>query len=201
MYLKHRPEIQTQFEIGKYLASIDDKYEHPLYRVDFLLRFSVNDVTRDIIIEYDGFEFHFENRSEIDAGNWKHFLKESDIEREHILESYGYKTIRLNKFNVGDNPADTISDAVEELLKEFDVGGDALIKQVVEDTAAAHEGLISGTYKVCRKCDQNKPKEEFANPNTSTGYGRFCQDCQGPIKKKKRKERLKIRQGHKKCPT
>lgn len=186
MYMKYRPEIQTQFEIGKYLSSINEKYNHPMYRVDFLLRFNSDRSQRDIIIEYDGFEFHFNNRPEVDAGNWRYYLKESDVEREHILESYGYKTIRLNKFNTGNDPVHTLSNLVEDALKEFDDPGDALIKEVLEDTAIAHEGLKTGDYKVCKKCDQNKPKEDFVNPNTMSGYGRYCKDCHGRIRIKKK---------------
>ena len=107
-----------------------------MYRVDFLLRFNIDGAKRDIIIEYDGFEFHFDNRAEVDAGNWRHYLTESDVEREHVLESYGYKTIRLNKFNTGDDPIETLGDLVQQVLDEFDDLGDALIKQVLEDTAA-----------------------------------------------------------------
>lgn len=192
MYMKYHPEIQTQFEIGKYLSSIDEQYNHPMYRIDFLLRFNFDSFRRDIIIEYDGFEFHFDNRSEVDAGNWRYYLKESDVEREHILESYGYKTIRLNKFNTGSDPVQTLSNLVENALKEFNDPGDALIKKVLKDTAIAHEGLKSGDYKVCKQCDQNKPKEDFANPDTMSGYGRYCKDCRRPIRRKKKlKSRLR----------
>ena len=84
-YLSYQPEIQTQFEIGKYLAELDPNYNHPKYRVDFLLRFNIDGKQRDIIIEYDGFEFHFTGGNEVDAGNWRHYLKDSDVEREHVL--------------------------------------------------------------------------------------------------------------------
>ena len=199
--MQHHPEIQTQFEIGKYLAGIDEKYKHPMYRVDFLLRFNINGSRRDIIIEYDGFEFHFDNRSEVDAGNWRYYLTEADVEREHILESYGYKTIRLNKFNTGEDPVETVGYMVQHLLDEFEDPGDALIKKVLIDTAAAHNGLISGDYKICRKCDQNKPKSDFANPGTTSGYQRFCKNCRPLTTKTKRKKKTKVKEGHKKCPT
>ena len=199
--MRHHPEIQTQFEIGKYLAGIDKKYRHPMYRVDFLLRFNIGGSRRDVIIEYDGFEYHFDNRSEVDAGNWRHYLTAGDVERELILESYGYKTIRLNKFNVGKDPVETVGFLIQQLLDEFEDPGDALIKQVIEDTAAAHEGLMSGSSKVCKKCDQTKPKSEFENPSTTSGYQRYCMECNPISKKAKKKKRSKVKDGHKKCPN
>lgn len=203
VYLRYKPEIQPQFEIGKYLSALDKNYSHPLYRVDFMLRFDIEGHQRSIIIEYDGFEFHFKEKSQVDGGNWRHFLKEDDIEREHILESYGYKTIRLNKFNVGADPVDTIDELIEEVLESFDSGGNELIKQVLEDTENATEGLALGTYKVCKKCNSNKPLSNFEKPHTSSGYGRYCNSCVTPTTKKKRKGTKKRSQSklNKRCPN
>ena len=186
-YQKHKPEIEPQFEIGKYLSALDKQYKHPMYRVDFMLRFNVNGKQRSVIVEYDGFEFHFENRSKVDAGNWRHFLKDEDVEREHILESYGYKTIRLNKFNVGEDPVDTINELLEDVLESFNSNGDELIMQVLDDTEAAHAGLLTGSFKVCKRCDQNKPLSEFEKPETISGFGTYCNSCVAPVRKKKRK--------------
>ena len=203
VYTRYQPEIQPQFEIGKYLSMLDDKYKHPMYRVDFLLRFNVDGIVRDVIIEYDGFQFHFDNRSEVDAGNWRQYLTENDVEREHILESYGYETIRLNKFNVGEDPVQTLNDMIEDVLKDFEDQGDALTKDVILATEKAHEGLLDGTYKICKKCDQNKPKTAFANPSTISGYGRYCNDCVEPRERttrRKKKHRPK-NAGQKHCPN
>jgi hypothetical protein len=46
--------------------------------------------------------------------------------------------------------------------------------------------LSSGTYRHCKKCDQNKPTSEFATSELVSGYRRYCRSCSGPIKKKKR---------------
>lgn len=202
VYVMHQPEIHTQFEISKYLAMLDPNYRHPNYRVDFLLRFDINGTHRDIIIEYDGFEFHFDNHSEVDAGNWRQYLTAKDIEREHILASYGYPTIRLNKFNTREDPIKTISDLIEEVLNNFDDKGDALTREVIANTAAAHEGLKDGTYKHCKKCDKSKPIIDFAKPETVSGYGRYCNECLKPIQRKARlKKKSKVKSGHKKCPN
>ena len=85
---------------------------------------------------------------------------------------------------------------INEILEYFDDPGDALIRKVLQDTEEAHQGLLDGSVKVCKKCNQNKPKEDFANPNTMSGYGRYCKDCTGPkTKKKKRKNSVKRADG------
>ena len=73
------------------------------------------------------------------------------------------------------------------------MGGDALIKQVVEDTAAAHEGLLEPIRFAQTKINQRRIQSKYVN-----WIWTFCHDCQGPIKKKKKeKSGSKIRQGHK----
>ena len=204
--VKHQPEIIAQFKIGEYLKSLDEKYNHPAYRVDFLLRFQIEGEQRDIIIEYDGFEFHFDNKDDVDAGNWRHYQKEDDVERERVLESYGYKTLRINRFNLGDDPIQTLSDRVEDLLDAFADPGDALIKTVLEDTAAAHEGLKTGEFRLCRRCDQNKPFAEFEDPTTKRGYRTYCAACSKSKTHKKKKISVrasinKTTAPKKKCPN
>jgi hypothetical protein len=117
------------------------------------------------------------------------------------LESYGYKTIRLNKFNIGNDQSQTISGLIRQVLSEFDEAGDNLIKQVLEDSVAAHEGILTGTYKHCKRCDQNKPKDQFERPGTTRGYGRYCNDCVAPSKstKQRKKKRNKQASGKKMC--
>ena len=78
------------FEIGKYLRQLDKTYNHPSYKVDFLLVY--NDKARTehkIIIEYDGFKEHFQNFDEVNEFNYEHYYSEEDLYREKILESYG----------------------------------------------------------------------------------------------------------------
>lgn len=174
---EYQPEIIPQFSMGDHLKSLDSGYSHPSYRVDFLLRFQVNGKQRDIILEYDGFEFHFEKFDEIDAGNWKHYLTPRDVEREKVLESYGYKTLRVNKFNIGNDPVQTLSDRIQVLLDAFAESGDALIKKVLDNTTVAHEGLKKGSVRHCKKCDQHKPFEDFKDPNTKRGFRTYCSNC------------------------
>jgi very-short-patch-repair endonuclease len=189
MYMEYKPEIVPQFELGKYLKSLDQKYSHPMYRVDFLLRFTINNKQIDIVVEYDGFEYHFNNREEVDAGNWKTYLTDKDIEREHILESYGYKVIRLNKFNIGKDPIKTISDKIEDHINQDTGTYDALTSDVIDSTKIAHNGLQNGTYKVCKKCNSSLPIEKFLDHKAKTGIGRLCNNCKSSNSRKRYKKR------------
>ena len=202
VYMEHQPEVIPQFRIGEYLKSIDDKYNHPKYRVDFLRRFVVEDRTREIIVEYDGFEYHFRNQVEVDAGNWEQYLSTEDVEREYILESYGYKILRINKFNRGDDPIQTLSDRISQILIAYADSGEGLVKDVLSSAREAHEGFKTGLLKHCKKCGGNKPKEEFASNNLISGYGRFCNACKGPeTPRKKRGKGQPAQKGTKTCPN
>ena len=89
-------EINPQFELGAYLKALNPGYDHPEYKVDFLLRLNTGAEVLQVIIEYDGFEYHFTNRGDVDALNWRSYLTPEDVESECILESYGYKMLRVN---------------------------------------------------------------------------------------------------------
>jgi very-short-patch-repair endonuclease len=48
-------------------------------------------------------------------------MMEADVERQKTLESYGYKFLRLNRFNIGDNPMVTLLQRSESLVNTPDV--------------------------------------------------------------------------------
>ena len=50
-----------------------------------------------IIIEYDGFREHFKDIDEINEFNYQDYYTDSDVYRQKVLESYGYKFLRVNK--------------------------------------------------------------------------------------------------------
>ncbi len=188
-------EILPQFEIGAYLRSLDPSYRHPAYKVDFLLRLRKDQDVLQVIVEYDGFEFHFQNRAEVDATNWRHFLNEEDIERECILESYGYKMLRINRFNIGKDPVSMLDHELKTLfgeLSEKDKGHEVVINM----QAATNEnitGLENGTHKKCSLCDLVKPKTDFYDKTLRTKYGRNCIACKGQGKKRTSSRRWKRR--------
>lgn len=103
--------FRTQFPIGDYLKQIDPKYTHPRYVVDFLL--SVK--SKNIIIEYDGAQYHF--NGDVTRYNYCFMQNEEDYERQHILETYGYIFLRLNKFNLyRQDPVQYINDKLNSIV-------------------------------------------------------------------------------------
>lgn len=117
---KDTAEILPQFELGQYLKQLDKSYNHPNYRVDFLLVYNDNENTQHkIIIEYDGFMEHFGNVAEgINASNYAEYYSPEDVYRQHVLEGYGYKFIRINRFNLGENPIATLDSRIQEIVKK-----------------------------------------------------------------------------------
>ena len=111
---KEKIEFIPQFELGKYLKQLNRDYDHPAYRVDFLLIFE----NKKIVIEYDGFKEHFVDSEEINESNYKYYMKADDIYRQKVLEGYGYKFLRINRFNIGDNPTETLNERLENLVKK-----------------------------------------------------------------------------------
>lgn len=103
-------EIQAQFKVGEYLKALDPTYSHPNYRTDFLMIYRDKENVKNLILEYDGFVEHFVDRENVNEFNYSHYYSESDIEREKILEGYGFPFMRFNKFNLGKNPVNDISE-------------------------------------------------------------------------------------------
>lgn len=116
---KDSVELVPQFPLGDYLKSLDRNYSHPSYKVDFLLTFG----KQKIIVEYDGFEFgngtgHFLDRDEVNETNFESYLKPSDVYRQKVLEGYGYKFLRLNKFNLGKEPIKELDGLLANIVKK-----------------------------------------------------------------------------------
>ena len=111
---KDKIEFIPQFELGKYLKQLNKDYSHPNYKVDFLL--ILNGLK--IVIEYDGFKEHFVDREEVNESNYKYYMKDDDIYRQKVLEGYGYKFLRINRFNIGDDPIETLDNRLQNLVKK-----------------------------------------------------------------------------------
>ncbi len=175
-------ELRPQFPIGDYLKQLDPLYSHPAYRADLLLMFREPHKTINVVIEYDGFREHFQENGKLyDAGR-SFYYKPGDIERQMVLESYGYKFLRVNRFNLGADPVVALSERLYALVDA------AKIENVPNDITARvkmdAEGLRSGEIKYCQKCKLSKPMGAFYNPALATKYGRFCVECQTASKKK-----------------
>ena len=175
-------EILANFELGRYLRQLDSTYNHPDYRVDFLIRISVGDRQHQLVLEYDGFEYHFAKdipSGMINSATWQAYLTEDDPEREKVLESFGYPMIRLNRFNLGKDPVATIDSMLRERLKTMlnDSEPHELVKKDAATASEIEEGLKTGDYKRCKKCDRDLPIEMFNDNSTKSGLGRLCREC------------------------
>ncbi len=98
---EHRDHIKIvpQFNIGKYVAQ-EFAVSIPKYRADFLLTYSAGGKEKVLVLEYDGVEYHFKNPTDVDSYNFSKEYLDYDISRQLELESYGYKFLRINKFNL-----------------------------------------------------------------------------------------------------
>ncbi len=171
-------EITPQFPIGEYLKQLDPSYIHPAYRCDFLVRYYSEDKVVNIIVEYDGFAEHFIERQKIHNGNWEHYYRPEDIERQMVIESYGYKFLRINRFNIGDDPIVELSSRLVDLVKVAISleESSALISSIITDA----ESIGDGSKKKCTRCDEIHNIEMFWDPALKArkgAYGRVCLPC------------------------
>ena len=173
-------EVIAQFEMGKYLQQLDPTYKHPKYRVDFLLKVPNEGKESLIVIEYDGFKEHFENLDEVTALNYPAYMKTSDIERQKTLERYGCKFLRINRFNVGANPVDTLGKRLQQ--KVGNITSIPETPELIEEQQGRVKSLETGESKVCSRCGEVKNIENFHDENLKSNYGRVCSDCKGARK-------------------
>ena len=170
-------EVLPQFPIGDYLKQLDPTYKHPAYKVDFLLTYTHEQGIVHIVIEYDGFEYHFKQDAEIDAGNHSMYLTDSDIERQLTLESYGYKFIRINRFNLGKDPVKTLSDRLFRLVDSHFKDNTNEVVRALQTQASS---LLNKTAKQCPICKEIKEHKDYFDQSLKDGaggYGRNCMAC------------------------
>jgi len=111
-------KIIPQFNIGQYIAA---EYNTciPKYRADFLLTYAMGGKEETLILEYDGLEFHFNNPHEVDSLNFSQSYLDYDTARQLELESYGYRFLRINKFNLRpQTQGQTETDVLNNLLEK-----------------------------------------------------------------------------------
>lgn len=170
-------EVLPQFPLGNYLRQLDPFSMHPAWKVDFLLTVNTDSGVLYIVIEYDGFEFHYKKGVEIDIGNHERYLNEGDIERQLTLESYGYRFIRLNRFNIGKDPVVFLSKQLERLVKKnSNKDCDDSMKKIQKDAFS----ILDKTSKECPKCNNIKFIDEFFDQSLKSGkgaVGRVCLSC------------------------
>ncbi|MBN2373557.1 AAA family ATPase [bacterium] len=111
-------KIIPQFDIGKYIAA-EHKVHIPKYRTDFLMTYAQGGKDTTLILEYDGLEYHFNNPDEVNSLNFSQSYLDYDTARQMELESYGYRFLRINKFNLrpqakGQTEADVLNCLLEK---------------------------------------------------------------------------------------
>jgi very-short-patch-repair endonuclease len=171
----HYVEIDAQYPIGEYLRQLDPTYQHPNYKVDFLLKISSGDKSVSIIVEYDGFKEHFTDLDEIDASNYGIYMKPEDVERQKVLESYGYRFLRLNRFNLGKDPVRTLDERISRMAQE--ALQSAKPHPLVDEVKQQTDGLANGEMRQCSVCHEVKSIGEFRDVKLVSGYGRKCRRC------------------------
>ncbi len=198
-------ELKAQFPIGDYLKQLDPYYDHPAYRVDFLLLYRDGENRQhSIIIEYDGFNEHFGHftqNADVDAFNYDSYYTAAHVEREKVLEGYGYKFLRINRFNLGEDPVSTLNERLLDLTR---LKPKLTFAKVVHRLVASQE---AGRTKECPRCGNLLPVDAFADSSLTTGVGRICNECKarsrtrtGPARKMKAQTSTKQAKASKGCP-
>lgn len=111
-YKKHSEKVRliTQFSLGEYIKALVPKYKHPAYKVDFLVTLG----NERIIITFDELKEHFlahESKETIS------YLTADELYAQKILEGYGYRILKLNRFNLGPRPIETLDRLLNESIK------------------------------------------------------------------------------------
>ena len=120
---RDRIELHAQFPLGAYLRQLDKRYTHPSFVVDFLLVYIDEDgKDHKLVLEYDGLAYHFENIAAVSEINFSSYFTKDHVYREKTLESYGYRFLRINRFNIGKNPIETLNNRLEDSLKKNSCG-------------------------------------------------------------------------------
>ena len=115
---KDKIEVKSQFPIGEYFKQLYIEYNHPKFVVDFLVIYNSDGKTKQSVIEYDGLKDHFENTDLITDSNYEDYYTIEHEERQKTLETYGFNFIRLNKFNISDNPVKYLDQKLKETFKK-----------------------------------------------------------------------------------
>jgi len=176
-------EIVPQFPLGEYLKQLDSMYQHPAYRVDFLVKCRTEKGLVQIVVEYDGFEHHFEKGRNIHVGNHQRYLNAADVERQLTLESYGYRFIRINRFNLSDDP---VGDMNNRLVRIVETTTGERHSKIVERLREQAAGIAGKKLLQCTKCKAIKPLVDFWDPalkDGAGGQGRKCIACKDGISK------------------
>ena len=123
-------------------------------------------------MEYDGFKERFTNLDEVDAANYGLYMRAEDVERQKVLESYGCRFLRINRFNLGKDPVRTLDERLLRIAQDVLETGKP--HRFVETVKEEKNGLANGNLRQCSACGELKSIEEFRDRTLARGYGRKC---------------------------
>lgn len=178
---KDKIELKSQFPIGEYFKQLYTEYNHPKFVVDFLVIYNSNGKTKQSVIEYDGLKEHFENTDLITEGNYEDYYTIEHEERQKTLETYGVNFIRLNKFNITDNPVKYLDQKLKETFKK-----DGKINISQFKIQESIQKTNDGEKKYCDRCKKLKDLKSFKDSSLSSGVGIVCMSCKKTPGKKRR---------------
>ena len=169
---KDKIELKSQFPIGEYFKQLYTEYNHPKFVVDFLVIYNSDGKTKQSVIEYDGLKEHFENTDLITDGNYEDYYTIEHEERQKTLETYGVNFIRLNKFNITDNPVKYLDQKLKETFKKS--GKVNLSQYKIQESI---QKTNDGEKKYCDRCKKLKDLKSFKDSSLSSGIGIVCMSC------------------------
>ena len=102
-------------------------------------------------------------------------FKRRRYRKEKILESFGYKMIRLNRFNVGLDPVKYIDKMLAERLSDLISSNKQ--HDIINEINLESNELYEEVKKKCRKCEKYLSLKFFEDNKTKQGYSRICKDC------------------------
>ena len=178
---KDKIEVKSQFPIGEYFKQLYMEYNHPKFVVDFLVIYNSDGKTKQSVIEYDGLKDHFENTDLITDSNYEDYYTVEHEERQKTLETYGVNFIRLNRFNISDNPVKYLDQKLKETFKK-----NGKINTSQYKIQESIQKTNDGEKKYCDRCKKLKDLKSFKDTSLSSGVGIVCMSCKKNPGKKRR---------------
>lgn len=110
---KDRLSFVAKYPFANYIKPLSPNFHKALYKVFFLVMID----NRPLVVEFDDFKDRFLQNSKSDKENAGTYLTAQDIYGYKILEGYGYRFLRLNKFSAGTDPTQTLDKYLSEMVK------------------------------------------------------------------------------------
>ncbi len=112
---KHKDHMAfiTKYPFANYMKPLSPSFHKALYKVFFLVMVD----SQPLVVEFDDFKDRFLQNGKNDKDNSGTYLTAQDIYAYKLLEGYGYRFLRLNKFSVGSDPAQTLDKYLSEMIK------------------------------------------------------------------------------------